>query len=80
MVNKVSTESGTKQIVAKHPKAFNGGLGILPGKVHLELRDDVAPVVCPPRKVPIALRQKVKDDLDQLKKLVVIEEVDEPTN
>ena len=40
---------------------------------------NVKPVVNPPRKIPYALKNKVKNELNRLKKMRVIKKVKEPT-
>ena len=41
---------------------------------------DVSPVQLPPRKPPVALREKYKEELERLTKLKVIEPISEPTD
>ena len=55
------------------------GLGKMPGKVHLQTDSSVDPVVMPPRRVPIAVKEKLKHELDRLEKMNVITKVTEPT-
>ena len=55
------------------------GLGKMPGKVHLQTDSNVDPVVMPPRRVPIAVKEKLKHELDRLEKMNVITKVTEPT-
>ena len=45
----------------------------------MELKPEVQPVVHAARKVTVALREKVKAELDRMEKLNVISKVDEPT-
>ena len=40
------------------------GLGHMPGKLHLDVDEPQTPVVMPPRRVPIALKAKLKAKLD----------------
>ncbi|PIK58309.1 hypothetical protein BSL78_04815 [Apostichopus japonicus] len=56
------------------------GLGCLPGKVTLKVKEGSRPVVHPPRKVPIALREEVKEELKRMVDLDVIEKVTEPSD
>ena len=51
-------------------------------KYHLpnQNRSDKNTVVHPPHRVPVTLRSKVKDELDRMTRLTVIERVHEPTN
>ena len=46
---------------------------------HIHVNPEVKPVVHPPRRVPVALHQKLKAELDRMEKLVIIERVFEPT-
>ena len=34
------------------------------GKLHLEVDDSVSPAVMPPRRVPVALKGKLKEEID----------------
>ena len=45
----------------------------------MQLKPEVQPVVHAARKVTVALREKVKAELDRMEKLKVISKVDEPT-
>ena len=49
------------------------------GKYHLSIDPEVPPVVHAPRKVPIALKERLKDELDRLEGMDVITPVTEPT-
>ncbi|XP_020556682.2 uncharacterized protein K02A2.6 [Oryzias latipes] len=55
------------------------GLGCLPGEHRICVDKSVPPVVHPCRKVPFALREKLKDELARMEKLEVIKKIDEPT-
>ncbi|XP_023806683.1 uncharacterized protein K02A2.6-like [Oryzias latipes] len=55
------------------------GLGCLPGEHRICVDKGVLPVVHPCRKVPFALREKLKDELAHMEKLEVIKKIDEPT-
>ena len=50
------------------------------GKVHLETDPNVAPTVMQPRPVPVALKEKLKNDLDRLTQRKVISPIQEPTD
>ncbi len=56
------------------------GLGCLPGEHRISIDDTVAPVVHACRKVPFALREKLKEELACMEKLDVIKRIDEPTD
>ena len=42
---------------------FGEAIGCIPGEYNIKVDDDVRPVVHPPRSVPSALRDKVKDEI-----------------
>ena len=46
---------------------------------HIELCDDVKPVISPSRKIPIALKDKLNNELRRMKKLGIIEKIHKPT-
>ena len=65
--------------MSEYPDVFEGELGTLPGVAHLEVDPTVAPVVLPLRRVPEALKPKLRDELDRMTKLGVIVPVEEPS-
>ena len=75
----VSQLSTVEEIVKQYPQVFGSQLGRFPGKVKLEVDEKVKPVITPTRRVPTALREKFKDELNRLEALGVIAKVDEPT-
>lgn len=56
-----------------------GGLGLLRGECNLKIRNDVPPVIDPPRKIPFRLYDPLKMELNRMMNLNVIKKVDEPT-
>ena len=54
-------------------------LGCLPGEHSIKLNKSVTPTVQTPRKIPVALRDKVRDELTRMESLGVIVKQDEPT-
>ena len=62
-----------------YPELFTG-LGCLPGEYKIELQEGSRPVVHPPRKIPVAQRQKVIDELKRMEKEGVIVRQEEPTD
>ena len=50
------------------------------GKVHLESDPNVAPTVMLPRRVPVALIEKMKKEIDCLTQRKVISPIQEPTD
>ena len=57
-----------------------GELSCLPEVHHINLRPDVTPVVHPPQRIPYALCNKLRDQLQRIKKLDIIEKVSESTD
>ncbi|XP_061188181.1 uncharacterized protein LOC133196273 [Saccostrea echinata] len=68
-----------EEINEKYANVFKD-LGKLNGKLHLEVKDSVRPVQLPPRKIPLALKPKVKEELNRQEKLGVIKPVNTPTD
>lgn len=66
------------QVETKYSDMFEG-LGCIPGEYSIKINKEVEPVVHPPRKVPVALRQKVKEELARMESLGVIQKQTEPT-
>ena len=62
----------------KYSDCFNG-LGYLPNVVNIELVADAVPVVEYCRKVPFALYDKFKEELERMENLGVIRKVEKPT-
>ena len=55
-------------------------LGYMDGPYYMELDETVKPFVHPPRKVPVALRDRLREELGKLVREKVITPVTEPTN
>ena len=64
----------------QYPELFDGELGTLPGDVHLQVDPTISPVVCPPRRLPVSLKNDVKWKLADMVKRGVIEKVEEPSD
>ena len=67
-----------EQVLAEYADLFKG-LGKIEGKLHLEVDETVPPVVMPPRRVPVAVKEKLREELDRLESLGVLEKEDKPT-
>lgn len=65
--------------ISQYTDVFTGE-GKLEGLLHLEIDKNVQPVQLPTRKVPIALREPLKQELGRLSNIGVIRKVDTPTN
>ena len=57
-----------------------GEIGCLKRTHHFEVKEDVMPVISPIRKIPFALKTKLKEELQRMVKLDIIEPVEKPTD
>ena len=69
---------GIPDLLEEYKDVF-GGLGDLPGEYHIVTDDTVPPVVHPPRRVPVALRDQIKEKLDEMVASGILAPVTEPT-
>ena len=67
-----------ERILKEYCDVFEG-IGCMEGLCHLEPDETVRPVVHPPRRVPVALRDRLKEELDKLVGEEIITPVTEPT-
>ena len=65
-------------ILKKYKDVFTG-IGKLEGEYSIQLQDDAAPVVHAPRKIPVPLRESLKEELSRLVTDGVLTPVSEPT-
>jgi hypothetical protein len=70
--------SPEKDVEQQFPNLFTG-LGKLPGEHTITVDKSMKPVVHAPRKVPVALREKVRKELQSMEKQGVIFKQDKPT-
>ena len=61
------------------PDIFTG-VGCLEGNYSIQVDDGFRPVVHPPRKVPVPLRDTLKSELDNMVKNGILAKVTEPTS
>lgn len=77
--SQVSAQS-TVRPFTEFPRLFNW-LGVLKTPYRIRLRDNAKPVCLPqPCRVPLALMPKLKEKLDEMLQMKVIEPVEEPTD
>ena len=74
------SEAFTKEDCLSQYKEVFSGEGTLEGELHLEIDKNVQPVQLPTRRVPIALKEPLKKELDRLSNTGVIQRVDTPTD
>ena len=78
-VNAAETKMLCQTIMNKYQDVLGSSIGCMPGEYEIKIDDTVTLVVHPPRSVPAALRQKVKDELDHLEKCGIIAKISKPT-
>lgn len=66
--------SEKEKFIRKNKEIFEG-IGKFPGKYKIVLKDGATPVANPPRRVPIKLKQKLKEALDDLERKKIISKV-----
>jgi len=67
-------------VMSEYSHVFGEELGRMEGKVHLETDPNVAPTVMPPRRIPVALKERLKNEPDRLTQRKVISPIQEPTD
>lgn len=80
-VCKVSSShpSGIEKITQEYADTF-GELGCIDETHSIQLDDKVRPVVAAARRIPLALRDKLQEELSRMERLGVIAKVEEPTD
>ena len=79
-INEIQSQSCEERIKAKYPRLFHG-LGELEGEYEIKLKPDAQPfAIMTPRRIPLPMKSKVKEELAGMEKLGVIRKLDKPTN
>ena len=65
-----------QDLIARYPECFDG-IEKLKGEYHITLDPAVPPVVHPPHKVPISMKDEIKDELDKMVKNDIIAKIQE---
>ena len=66
-------------LIKKYPEVFSDGVGKLAGEYHIRIDSTMDPVQHAPRRLPVALRAKVQEALENLEKQEIITPVTSPT-
>lgn len=74
----IAVTVGIADLLQEYKDVFEG-LGDLPGEYHIVTDNTVPPVVHPPRRVPVALRNQIKEKLDEMVASGILAPVTEPT-
>lgn len=69
----------SQEIFTEYADLFDDELGTLPVTYSMKINPDITPVVRPPRRIPVAMRDKVEAELKNMTKLGVITPISEPT-
>lgn len=69
-----------EMFINKHKNVFEGIGKCTKSECHIELKENVRPVVKPPRRVPFSILSRLKDKLNQLVNEGIISKVDRPKN
>ena len=75
----LSDKALKKKIEEMYPEIFNG-LGKLTEEHHIHIKENATPVIHPPRKIPVALQDRLKKELDTMEKNSVIKRIEVPTD
>ena len=67
-----------QEILKLYPEVFTG-LGRLDPPYHMQLEENLTPVIHAPRKISVSLRSKIKKELYGMEAAGVIENMEEPT-
>ena len=78
-VHAVATNDQCKPIVSKYKDVLGTSIGCLPGEYTMKIDPSITPVIHPPRSVPVAIRDQVKTELDNMERKGIITKVHEPT-
>ena len=74
-------ESLSKEnILQRYPKVFSETVGQLEGKYRIKVDSTVNPVQHAPQRVPVALRDRLKSELDKMVEQEIIHPVTTPTS
>ena len=81
-VNELEAEAqmlNKQQLVSRFPQVFSKGVGRLEGEYRIRLDEAVSPVQHPPRQVPVARREPLRNKMDNMVETGIITPVTEPT-
>ena len=79
IIQQASEISERDELIETYSDVFEG-LGLLPGKHTIHLKNDVCPVIHSTRKVPHRLREQLKAELDKMERDGIIQRVTAPTD
>ena len=68
-----------EDVTKNYPAVFDHQIGTLPGNVKLVLKETATPRILPVRRIPFALQDAVRTELDRLCMIGVISPIETPT-
>ena len=74
-----STPPEIDELLKGHEKLFTG-LGCLPGEHTIQIDPSYTPVVHPPRRVPVTLKEQIREELQRMENTGVVVKQTEPTD
>ena len=72
-------KTDTEPLLEEYDDVFEG-LGKLDGQYHIVTDKSIRPVVHPPRRLPVAMTERVQRKLEEMAAANIIEQVDQPTD
>ena len=66
------TEAESNTFLTTYSDVFGEAIACIPGEYDIKVDEDVRPVVHPPRSVPSALRDKVKEELNRMEEIGIL--------
>ena len=78
-VHQIIEENSSAPELEQFKELFNDDIGKLPVQYKMKIDSKATAVVKPPRKVPVAMKAAVEEELNRMEKLGIIEKVEEPT-
>ena len=75
----MTTDTELNRLITEYQDIFHG-IGKFPGEHSFTLRPDAEPVVYPTHRIPVALHDKVKQELNRMVSNDIIMKVSEPTD
>ena len=69
---RASSPVSADHLIKSFPRVFADGVGALAGKYHLVLDESARPVQHPPRRVPVAISERLRETLEDLEKREII--------
>lgn len=77
-IDTVQDQTLSQRVFEEYAELFRDEIGDLPVTYSMKVNPNMTPVVNPPRRIPVVMQKKVKQELQRMQALGVIEPVDEP--